>query len=556
MPPAKRTSITSGPKDFSFTFQPAQTKLFRRVERNGGMYIQLAAPQTLEVGGIRSGKTVGRLMYYIQNHCLRFKRCDILVLRRTFSELDSGAIQDFKTFVPESYYNFNATTRVATFTNGSRIVFAGCVNNLDRDIEKYLGQAYSGILVDECGQFSPDAWELLYSRNTPNAGCEPDDNGNMPIPSISGCTNPLGPYWEYYHSLFVRKEPWERVEGMRQAKDGSYWIPDAGEWRCIYDPANYAYNHTTVLENNSLLKRDPGIIKRLNALPPAKRKKMLEGYMDSADGQYFDCFSRESHVIDLREDPEAIIWEDWQPVWAGQDYGVGHWNAAYLFTKAKVRRTVGSDYVNKTVCFQEIAPETTGQTGEELANMLAAKARYPMLPLNHPQYERISGRPVKLRSIYFSHEKFSRVMERHSPADEYSRYLRARGLPPVSRATMDRIGSASFMYNEIKMGKLVILATCPGIILAIPSLQRDKDNLDDVVKVDTKADDRYDAFRYGLYGGLNSKGQPQEERDKLVADQIMDPMARFFYLHKQRFKAKSSKEEFKQQELPLWMTKT
>lgn len=539
---------------FKFSFQPAQKRLFQYVERNGGYYLHPVAPQCLEWGGIRSGKTCAKLVYYIQNYCMKFSHCDILVLRRTFSELESGVIQDFKTFVPRELYEYNQQAHVAIFTNGSRCVFAGCVNNKERDIEKYLGQSYPGILVDECGQFSPNAWELLYSRNTVNAACQPDEYGNFPIPSIAGCTNPLGPYWEYYHSLFVLKEPWNREEGCRRAKDGSWWAPDAGTWRLIYNPADYASNQSTVLHNPAYIReRDPGIVARLKMLPKAKIQKYLLGLADRTTGQYFDCFSEEQHVIDLREDPEAVIWQDWQPVWGGQDYGVGHWNAAYLFTKALVRNTVGSDYTTKTVCFAEIAPETTGQTNIVMADLIAAKAFYPRLPQDHPQYERISGKPCKVRAIYFSHEKFNRVLEAHSPADDYSRLLRARGLPAVSRGTMDRIGSASFLYNLIKNGKIVILrGQCPGIILALPALQRNPDSLDDVLKVDSKADDRYDAWRLGLYGMLNEKAKPQQERDQEYADTIKDPVAKYYYLRKRAFDNQHIGESFVQERANIW----
>lgn len=555
--PAKRQPISADGVEIKFRFNPAQMRLLHYVSRNGGSYLQARARQNLEIGGIRSGKTVGKLMFYVLNYCLAFNRCDLLVLRRTFSELDSGAIQDFLTFIPKELFTFNKTTRIATFKNGSRVVFAGCANNSERDIEKYLGQAYPAILVDEVGQFSPDAWQLLYSRNTVNVGCEADRYGNFPEPSITGCTNPIGPFWEYYHTVFVQKKPWEMEEGARQAKDGSWWVPEAGSYRLAYNPNDYAYNHTTVLDNPVYIKeRDPGIIERLKALPPAKRKKMLEGLMDRVEGQYFDAWSDEMHVIDLRQDPEAIIWQDWQPVWAGQDFGVGHWNAIYLFTKALVKSQLGNDYKLKTICFQEVAPENVGHTDIELADMLSAKAYYPRLPVDHPQFERISGKRCKVSAIYFSHEKFSRSMEAHSPSDRYSQLLRERDLPAVSRATMDRIGSASFMYNMLKTGQLVVLRTCPGIIMAIPALMRDPDNLDDVLKSSSKSDDRYDAFRYGLYGQLHDRGKPQIEKDKEAASKITDVFARYFFLKKKTAETAKAQESFRQEDTPYWTVRS
>jgi hypothetical protein len=824
-------SQTEQPKEFklSFQYQPKQKALFQYVSRNGGMYLQLKAPQCLEVGGIRSGKTNGKLVYGIENYCLKYKHCDMLVLRRTISELKSGAIEDFFKFFPKDsgWYTYNHTERVATFANGSRLVFGGCVragtlidtrrglvriehvttddfvltrkgyrrvlwsgktgtksvvsvgslyltaehpiycngefipareivcrrdsektaqlliqkssflmaahiaatqnqqtiiggitspgrreaehlypftplsgkvftgqsrqdlksitttaiastmnrttsslwsevntensmlsraaissnnvryaernsstavvsesdfagrdvapraflpsneipssenanfaeqqfleidarmlptatiyaasdgmpvpvydltvedaheyfangilvhnceNLLEKDIEKYLGQSYPFILVDECGQFSDYAWNLLYSRNLVNVQCEPDDYGNYPIPAIVGCTNPTGAYWNYYHTVFVKQEPWDRSEGMKRAKDGRWFVERSGEMVCVYDPKNYAFNHSTVLDNAEYIKRQPNIVAKLRAMPEALMKKFLQGYMDTVEGPYFDCFNEEYHVIDLRTDPDAIQWQDWQLVWVGHDWGVGHWSAAYFFTKAMCKVTLpngGEDWKLKTVCFQEVAPESTGYSNVEFADMLNAKAHYPRLPESHGQFERISGKRCKVSTIYFSHEKFSRVMEKHSPSDEYSQLMRARGLPSVSRATMDRVGSAGFMYNELKLGRLVILKTCPGIIMAIPSLQRNKDNLDDVLKVDTKADDRYDAFRYGLYGGLSAKGKPQSEKDKEYAD-TLEPMQRHFYMRKAAFAKRDEGKPFKQEERPYWESK-
>jgi len=525
-----------------FNLQPKQTELLRPLMRDGIMYIQPKAHQCLSVGGIRSGKTVGWLLYFIQHYCFKYPHCDFLVLRRTFKELESGAIADFKAFMPEELYEYDSTKHVATLMNGSRVVFGHCQNNKDRDIEQYLGQAFAAILVDECGQFSPDAWEMLYSRNTPNASCQPDEHGHMPIPCIVGCTNPLGPHYEYYRTKFVEKEPWNKPDDARQdLTNGTWWVQEAGEWRCIHNPEDYAYQRSTLLDNPEMTRRDPLLLGRLQAMPKAKRDKLLLGLDGKFEGQYFDVWDPEYHVINLREDPEAIIWQPWQPVWVGQDWGMGHANACYFFTKALVKKSVGNDYVLKTVCFQEIVV-TGGKTYLELASILATKAKLP------------NGDPVKIKAIYFSHEKFSRQMDKHSPADDYSRALRERGLPVVTRATQDRIGSASFMYNKLKNGELVILDVCKDIILSIPGLMRNPDLIDDVLKTDAKGDDCYDGFRYGLYGEHKSSHQPKEQRIEDHA-KTLDPIAAHFYLMKMQAELEKKKATFVQDRVPVWMVK-
>lgn len=533
-----------------FTFQPKQTELLRNVMRNGKVYVQPAAEQCLSTGGIRSGKTCGWLMYFVMHYCLQWKNCNLLVLRRTFKELESGAIADFKTFMPKELYDYDQTKHVATLKNGSRVVFGHCQNNKDRDIEQYLGQAYPAILVDECGQFSPDAWMMLYSRNIVNAGCERDEAGNLPIPAIIGCTNPLGPHYEYYRTLFVQKEPWMPAEDARKDEtDGTWWTPESGEWAKIYDPAKYAYQRSTVMDNPELLARDPGIISRLMSMPKAKRDKVLYGYDGTVEGQYFDCFDPTYHVINLREDPDAIIWQDYQPCWAGQDWGMQHINAVYLFTKALVKNSVGDDYRLKTVCFGEVVV-SGGKTMDQLASIIAAKCKLP------------NGNPVKLKAIYFSHEKFNRSGEGkdglgRTPANEYSKELKAVGLPPVTPATRNRIASASLMYNTIKKGEVVILDVCKEIILAIPSLMRNPDELDDVLKVDAKGDDCYDGFRYGLYGHLGAKKKPNADvqRDRVIELKKTDPFAAWFLQQKIAAEAHNEHASFKPREQAVWQGK-
>ena len=118
-----------GTLDFSkiFEFQPKQTELLKNVIRNGKMYVQPVAEQNLSVGGIRSGKTCGWLMFFVMHYCLKWKNCNLLVLRRTFKELEQGAITDFKTFMPAELYEYDQTKHVATLINGSKVVFGHCL---------------------------------------------------------------------------------------------------------------------------------------------------------------------------------------------------------------------------------------------------------------------------------------------------------------------------------------------------------------------------------------------------------------------------------------------
>jgi hypothetical protein len=557
--PVRNTKVVESRADLreKFAFTPKQD-----------IIITNPAPFKLAVGGIRSGKTCGALMYGVIAFCLRFVKCDILVLRRNYKELESGAILDFKTFVDERLYTYNDSKHIATFRNGSRVVFGHCQNNKMRDIEQYLGQAYPFILVDECAQFSPDAWELLSTRNTVNAGCEPDENGNFPIPEMWGCTNPLGPFWDYYQTTFVQKKPYLMPDACRKDNYGRWYVTEAGELRKVYDPRDYFYCQSTVLDNPHILKRDPNLLPRLQALPKAKRDKMLLGLLDAAEGQFFECFDPTYHVVDPKETDEngepTIIWQDWQPIWLGWDFGIGHWSATYFFTKALIR-CAGGEYKLKTVCYKEIVER--GKDGKTLVDILVSKATSPTGcslrkgvgcknsdgSWKHDPAD--GGCPAKLSAIYFSWEKFSRSLEAHGPDVEFSKLLVSKGLCPVTRSTRDRQGSALYMYEGLSQGRLCVTKNCHEIITAIPRLQTNPENLGDVLKPEgaSKFDDCYDGFRYGYYGESATRREPQAEKDRRIADSIADPFVRRLYLYKQEKDASARAKKATYTKQPSWM---
>ena len=502
----------------------------------------LTATQRLLRGGIRSGKTAGAIMLDVQYGLLRYPKSNMLCIRKTFSELKSGPIEDFREHCPQELYTYHQTDHVATFVNGSRLQFGHCKHGKEEDVQQYLGTAYPWIILDECAQLSPEAWNLLMSRNTVNPECQPDATqpcggcGDpmacgypcLPVPHITGCTNPFGDYWLWYKAMFVSHEPFEVPQGARKDRNGRYWI--TSEWtepQLVYNPDDYQSIKSTVLDNPHALRKDPGIIDRLNKLPPHMRDLMLLGYDEGGTGQYFQgAFTDEGNVIDLKADPEAVVWEKWQPVFGGWDWGLSSsWNALYFFTQAQVKTkfadrktgTFGWEYRRKVVCFKEYVVKD--KLAREVANLVASTLKYP------------DGTPVgQVAWIAFSHEKFARSVEEHSPADIVSQELISVGLCPVTRGTQNRIGRASLMFQKLAHKELVVLRDqCPEIIKAIPNLMSDPDTPLDVKKPKSasKIDDCYDGFSLGLYAFVNPASMPGEMREQERLDEL-DPLARHF----------------------------
>jgi hypothetical protein len=110
----------------------------------------------------------------------------------------------------------------------------------------------------------------------------------------------------------------------------------------------------------------------------------------------------------------------------------------------------------------------------------------------------------------------------------------------------------------LKNGEIVFLDTCKEIILAIPSMMRDPDELDDVLKIKgSKADDCYDACRLGLYGHMAARKQPTEDAVRDYAQELAkhDPMAAHFYLLRKAAEQANRTVTFKPPEQPVWMSK-
>jgi hypothetical protein len=86
---------------------------------------------------------------------------------------------------------------------------------------------------------------------------------------------------------------------------------------------------------------------------------------------------------------------------------------------------------------------------------------------------------------------------------------------------------------------------------------RDPDNLDDVLKVDTRSDDVYDSFRYGLYGIYSARNKPAEDAiddyGRILAK--TDPLAAHFYLLKMASEREKRSSVFVQKEIPVWQGK-
>lgn len=486
------------------------------------------ATNRLRVGGTGSSKSSDALMEGLE-YMLRYPGIAVLFIRRQLTDLKKSSILDWKEFVPEELYHWNDQDKIATLHhNNSKLFFGHLPNNSNKDLQQYLSAAFPVIIMDECGQFDGYCWQFLQSRNRINRECKPDAKGNMPIPVMMGCTNPVGPFWSFYKSQFVDKKPYEPPDDTVRDKNGRYWVPDStaqNGFRLIYNPDDWDYVHSTILDNSYLMERDPDQLAKLQKLPEPMRSKFLNGQLDSTVGQFFDIWDESRHVIDLAKDPKRIIWQPWQSRWLGWDYGRVHWNAIFWFTIALVRGGDG-EYRERCVVYREYVDR--GKTSREIVPNVKR--------MNDSGYPYYPGKDsIKLAKIYFSHEKFSKSSEKKeklSIAERITKRLRAIGLPGLTAndaSPGSRVKKASTVYEKLQNEEVYILASCTALIEAIPQLIRDEDNLEDVLKIEgvNKADDCYDGFAMGLHNWDFGKPMPHEVKIRQQLQETKDPIANY-----------------------------
>lgn len=518
---------------------------------------QSAATGLLAIGGNGSGKSaflLGEAIYTMTE----FPGADCLLMRRNFPELEAGLILDWKNMVPPELYKYNDSKHIVTWLPGehdSHLFFGHLKDGSERYLAKYLSSSFVFIGFDELGQFSYQAWSFLSSRNRVNRNCKPSTiDGKMPIPRMGAATNPLGPGYGWIKTQWIEHKPVAEMEETTKGDDGNFYQIVGGKRVCVFEPKQYFFVHSTVLDNPAQLEKDPHYIEKLERLPPPLRKKALEGDLESIAGTYFSCFTFEHNVRRLPEDRDEVIFEKWQPRWMSIDWGLAHWTLTYWHTRAKI-----ADRFSMLDENEQLRP----QSEWKWKSVVLTYREMPIRETDHTEVcDAISERTPEdehelIKYCFLSPERFARQSNKrttHTIAAEMSDRLERHGLPRCSRANDRRVDGAVFMYNLLDAGVWVILDNCPLLIKALETRVRDEKNLEDVLKVDgDQLDDAYDGARYGLLSMLKERGKPEEVKLAEKLSTIPDHTARMLYAYQHRLDQEKRDQPIKQKILPRWM---
>ena len=516
------------------------------------------------VGSYGSAKSRPLLMEAIF-HALEYPGSDSIILRKTIPDLKRTVIDKFLSDVPRWVYEFyNQSDHVVYFhpqqeldAHGkptgkmlqSKLRFGACER--EADVGKYLSTEYVFIGFEELGEFSFAIWDALAGRN------------RCPLPGARACmaaaTNPMGVGWSWIKKLWVDKKAFQGMDAEK------------------YDARDYEYFHSTV-DQNPIYRNDKEYIRRLEASP--LRDKIRWGKLDSVSGQFFDNWEPKRHVRPMSD----FLFEDWQPVWAGWDWGFSHYACIIFFTKAILKpRWDGEKAKRVNVAIKELVlsgagdSSREGNTAEEQTKALISAI--PRVQMRGPQAgdEFDDEQPEELRnqygykwqidSIHFSWERFNRTTSNRTVADEVGEYLQAAGLPLPTRSNTDRVAGWQKMYDLLDTDDLFVIlgndqSGCPTLAEAIPMLVRGDGvthSMEDVIKPKGLSlnDDISEACRYAIAGTLLEDGdKPESVRLKEKYAAIKDPMKRAAVAYKDwNLKNAAERRPPKPVTVPSWYRK-
>ena len=311
-------------------------KIEVKVTRKQKQFIDATENEVLFGGAAGGGKSYGQIVDSLL-FALKYPGSKQLILRRTFAELDKSLIRTGLSVYPRSIYTFNSSTHTGRFKNGSCIDFGYCAN--ENDVYQYQSAEYDCIRFDELTHFTEMQYVYLISRVR---------GANSFPKQIKSSTNPGGVGHSWVKARFV--DPAPPGESFR----------GKGSMTRVFLPS-------LLSDNNFLMKNDPDYRKRLEALPEREKKALLFGDWNIFEGQYFNEFRSDVHVIEPFEIPTS--WRKYRTI----DYGLDRLAVLWIAISEDGRVYVYREYCESGLPISEAAKAITDRTprSEEIYATLA-----------------------------------------------------------------------------------------------------------------------------------------------------------------------------------------
>ena len=369
----------------------------------------------------------------------------MLIVRRTYKELEGNHIRILRSMC-KNMANYNSTSKILTFNNGSTIEFMYCAR--DSDLDRLQGLEYDIIFLDEATQLSE--WQMKAITATLR--------GVNTYPKRCYLTlNPGGQGHSYVKRVFVDRQ----------------FLPTE-------NPDDYTFIQALVDDNKALMEAQPEYLATLEALPKQLREAWRWGRFDVFQGQVFD----------LRDDPEHYDDHKWTHVinpfpvpdewtiYRGYDHGYNKPFSVQWFAIAQSGRMY-------------LIRELYGCTGE--ADM-GVEWDVPQIAEKIKEIERddpqLSGKHIYgiADTAIFAHQSGPSIAEQFEEENVYFNKSDKNRLPGKMQCHY------RLAFDEDGIPMFYVFNTCKNFIRTIPSLLYSTTDVEDV---DTKMEDHaYDSWRY------------------------------------------------------------
>lgn len=482
----------------------------------------------------------------------------ITIMRRNWGDLEENMLEKFKLERPELTQFYSTQRQAYEFPadwGGARIVF-NYADHLDDVIRISRGPEYYLIIVDQSEQFDE---RELNELNTPNRWPGAPTGG----PKTLHLFNPGGRGSEYLQRVYWLKQfkenerPSDYAFAQMFGYDNYAWFQNEGieidgqplTFNKFYSlpgdppsPTDGKYDQKwldTIPENNRfrlfVTRTSEG--RKMWAKPESIRMGDLFGRFDQFAGQYFAGVWSERACVIPTSLVDRIV-QYWWVCWCGGDLGFGHHTAIYWMAVGKLSPKQAWDLLaidtewplDVVVVYREYLAQGKAEAdiGRDLVRATPAAERDALRKF-------VMGSDTKTTDRYAIHSRRQLI----------DAVTTAAGMPAITSAQDgpgSRVINARLLWDGLRRTSsmrsenpprdrpeekttplLLISAECPGLISAIPKLIVDPDKPDDVLKLETVADDVFDGCKYSFaeYLGVRDMA-PREVRQKEAMDRAAD----------------------------------
>ena len=390
-------------------------------------------------GGARGGGKTHAVRLRAFIGAVNFPGIRILIIRRTYPELQSNHIEPMLKLIPSSLATYNVQQKQFYFINGSIIKF-GHFQSYQSATTEYQGQEYDWIFIDEATQFTEEEFRLL-------GGCLRGVN-SFTKQFFLTC-NPGGVGHRWVKRLFIDKH--YRTDSAN---------PEENE-----DPAEYHFIQATVDDNTALMSSEGGkeYLRSLSALPENIRNAHRYGDWEVLSGNYFPEFSEGHHVVAPFQIPKH--WTRYRAF----DYGLDMLAVGWFAVDENGRAYMYREYRQSNLNVSEAAEAILANTGRD------ERISVTFAPPDMWNRQKDSGK--SMAELYMTN-----------------------GVPIV-KANNNRVQGWLQVKEFLMDGKdgkpgLLVFNTCKGIINDLQTIQADETTPNDCAKVPHDITHSPDMLRY------------------------------------------------------------